>query len=147
MHATYVAAAAQVWCTSPPAASGVSGGAFAVSLNGQQYTPSSAPFTYYGVPTPVLPMPRSGPHEGGTLVAFAGAFVSNGSDYRCRCNGTVVPATGPDAWDRAMRAASPDAAPTVGDAAAVRCFTPPSDASATSGGGARRRRLWRLGRH
>eukprot|EP00966_Prymnesium_polylepis_P315885 7298406-Prymnesium_polylepis.1 len=69
---------------------------------------SSAAFFYVGTPNISLPDPISGPQAGGTIVAFSGADLTNGSHYICLCEGTVVAAS----YDEPI--------------SSVRCMTPAS---------------------
>ena len=56
----------------------------AVTLNGQQYSARTAPFSVHA-PVDVLAFsPASGPRLGATEVTLSGGPFVNGSDYRCR---------------------------------------------------------------
>ena len=81
---------------------------FSLSLNGQQFAPSTAQFSFTGSTQIEAPVPRSGPESGGTIISFQGTDLNNGSHYVCRCEGNILPAT-VDAL-----------------ASTVRCETPPS---------------------
>ena len=66
---------------------------FHVTRNGQQYSASTAKFTYVGSPHLTAPFPLSGPEEGGTVISLSGDHLTNGSHYICLCEGVKVAAT------------------------------------------------------
>ena len=65
---------------------------FTVTRNGQQYAESDAIFTFVGTPHLTATLPLSGPQEGGTVVAFTGPDLTNGSHYICWCEDDYNPA-------------------------------------------------------
>ena len=122
--ASFIAAARQVLCFSPPRAAPRGPQPFTVALNGQQHAHSTGTFFFEGAPIIELPSPRSGPHDGGTLLTLAGTDLANGSDYSCRCQ----PGDSKDGTN--VTAALVHTA--VGSA--VRCTTPPSNRKCDSYG-------------
>ena len=122
--ASFIAATRQVICFSPPRVAPRGPQPFTVALNGQQYAHSTGTFFFEGTPAIELPSPRSGPHDGGTLLILAGMDLANGSDYSCRCepgdsnDGTNVTAA------LVLTAAGP----------AVQCTMPPSNRNCDSYG-------------
>jgi hypothetical protein len=60
--------------SSPAVALGVTTASLQISLNAQQFSPSSVSFNYYDPPSLAALSPRSGPILGGTLVTLSGSF-------------------------------------------------------------------------
>ena len=68
-----------------------------VSLNAQQFGPSSVSYQYYSTPHVSAVLPFAGPADGGILVEVQGHGLGGGigatPDYFCRFNTVVVPAS------------------------------------------------------
>jgi hypothetical protein len=76
-----------VQCRTPPAAeAGVEIGhvAISISLDGQQYSPTSATFKYDKVASVMSILPDISPDVGGLIVELSGEHLSGGSEYTCR---------------------------------------------------------------
>ena len=122
--ASFIAARRQVLCLSPPRAAPRGPQPFTVALNGQQHAHSTGTFFFEGTPTIELPSPRSGPHDGGTLLTLAGTDLANGSDYSCRCE----PGDSNDGTNVTAALVHTAAGP------AVQCTMPPSNRNCDSYG-------------
>ena len=81
-----------VVCVSPSAAE--ADDPLELTLNGQQWSSSSLPFTFYAPPVISALLPPSGWSDGGTTVLLAGsALVNHTDDFWCRFGAHLVPAT------------------------------------------------------
>ena len=96
----------RVACPSP-SASEVGPVMLSISTNAQQFS-NKKHFFYYAHPVVSVISPTSGPVDAGTLIDVRGAFLGNGSSYRCQF-GTLRAC----AWSPRMLPATATAAPTA----------------------------------
>jgi len=71
-------------CTSPPFAAGGRTVPIALSLNAQQWTPTTSRFRIVNPPRVDAVLPDISPNTGGLVIELSGVHLEDGSDYRCR---------------------------------------------------------------
>ena len=94
-------------CEAPPMAASGTPVALSLSLNAQQWAPTTA--RYYSVPPPRVEslLPDLSPSTGGLVLELTGAHLDGGSDYRCRFDAAIVVPASYDAQSGTVLCVSP----------------------------------------
>ena len=94
-------------CEAPPMAASGTPVALSLSLNAQQWAPTTARF--YSVPPPRVEsvLPDLSPSSGGLVLELTGDHLEGGSDYRCRFDEAIVVPASYDAHSGTVLCVSP----------------------------------------